>query len=213
MTASRHRRAKLTFVEPCYWIAGRIAEGDTILDFGLGNDADFSQAMIARFGVTSLGFDPTARHAAGLASVAKATSDRLRPHQLALGATRGHLTFYESQDNISGSVLADHPNVRKDRVVSYDVEVITLADAIARCSPAVPRLAKMDIEGAEYDVLEGADDTTLRSIDQWVIEFHHGVIPGVTYARTDACVKRFKRLGFAGHTLDGVNFLFYAAGA
>jgi hypothetical protein len=63
--------------------------------------------------------------------------------------------------------------------------------------PASPHvdLIKMDIEGAELDVLESAPTELLQSIRQLTIEFHEFVYPQ-SRARIEALKKRFRHLGF-----------------
>lgn len=205
----RRRGFDLTFVDPCYWLINRIDRDSVILDFGLGCDADFSQAMVARFGMTSHGFDPTRRHHPELRRVAAASGGRFVLREAAIGPARGTLTFHESKDNVSGSLSADHPNIKHDKTESYEVEVVTVADAIAMTPGKRVDLIKMDIEGPEYDVLKSLPDEVVRAVPQWLIDFHHDMIPGVTFADTRAAVARFRSLGFGVYSRDAINFLFY----
>jgi FkbM family methyltransferase len=51
-------------------------------------------------------------------------------------------------------------------------------------------LCKIDVEGAEYEILDSSPDDTLRRIGFLLIEFHHA-------PRTPAVVDRLRRLGFS----------------
>jgi FkbM family methyltransferase len=204
------RRAKVQFVPPCYWVAAARLNSDSVmLDLGLGFDADFSQAMIAQFGLTSIGFDPTRKHLPQLNELADRSGGRFRVRPLAIGAKRGEVTFHESKVNVSGSLLASHANVRHDATDDYQVQVITPADALAECPGGKADLIKMDIEGAELEALDAADDGVLRSCPQWIVEFHHDIVKGGSFVQTRARIRRFQGLGFHVYTRDNVNFLFY----
>ena len=205
----RHRGIDLVFIPPCYWLVNHLNSDSVILDFGLGLDADFSQDMIARYGLVSHGFDPTHRHQPTLRQVEQSSGGRFHYHALAIGASRGSTTFHESQKNISGSLLSGHYNVRHDATTDYEVQVATLEDAMALAPGDKAKLVKMDIEGSEYDVLDGTPDSALQKVDQWIIDFHHDVIAEIPYSRTRQQVGRFRSLGYRVYTQDKVNFLFY----
>jgi FkbM family methyltransferase len=77
-----------------------------------------------------------------------------------------------------------------------DVSTTTLA---ALCAEYFPDhdidICKIDIEGAEYEVLDGSPDAVLRKFRNLIIEFHDP-------AQTPACVGRFLTLGFEDATGD-----------
>ena len=206
----RRRGVPLVAVPPCYWVVDRLGQGSVMIDMGLGFDADFSQAMIARFGLTSYGYDPTRKHLPALQAIAAGSGGRFHVQPAAISPKPGTAQFYESRENVSGSLMAEHPNVRNDAVDTYDVQLLTLAEVFDRCPHGRADLVKMDIEGSEYEVLESVDDEVLRRADQWVIEYHHDMTSRLTFARTLEHIRRFARLGYQSYTRDNVNFLFYA---
>jgi FkbM family methyltransferase len=206
----RRRGVPLTFVKPCYWIVDSLSASSTMLDFGLGFDADFSQAMIAKYGLRSVGFDPTRKHQPALKELESATGGKFKLIAAAIGGAAGEVEFFESMENVSGSLLTTHRNVKHDTIRKYPVELITITQAFDRAGRAQPDLVKMDIEGPEYEALDAASDETLRAVKQWVIEFHHESIEAIPYSRTQKQIERFERLGFKTYTRDNVNFLFYA---
>lgn len=214
---SRMHRApggrSIVFIKPCYWVLDTLTKNSVVLDFGLGYNADFSMAMIERYGLTAHGFDPTRKHAPGLKQLADKSAGRFIYHADAIGPEKGSCTFHESKQNVSGSMMGGHHNVRHDQIESYNVNVITLADAIAIAPGGRVDLVKMDIEGSECAALDGTTDELLRSVPQWIIEFHHETIDGVTYAQTKQYIQRFERLGFRTYSRDSTDFLFYRANA
>jgi FkbM family methyltransferase len=58
------------------------------------------------------------------------------------------------------------------------VECISLAGALTRCEAEKIDLLKMDIEGAELEVLESANKEAFRRIDKIAIEYHEELRPG-----------------------------------
>ena len=58
----------------------------------------------------------------------------------------------------------------------FSVPMVSLGAVIQRCKGHIG-LAKIDAEGAEVDILEGADAQTLSEIRQLVIEYHDGLVP------------------------------------
>jgi FkbM family methyltransferase len=56
-------------------------------------------------------------------------------------------------------------------------------------------VVKMDIEGAEIEVIASLDDDQIKGVGQWTIEFHDfmGMMTGLDVER---CVKRITGLGF-----------------
>jgi FkbM family methyltransferase len=55
---------------------------------------------------------------------------------------------------------------------TVQVPAVTLGDVLERAGDGRVDLVKLDIEGAELDVLAAASDTDLGRIDQLTIEFH-----------------------------------------
>jgi FkbM family methyltransferase len=56
-------------------------------------------------------------------------------------------------------------------------------------------LVKMDIEGAEWDILENLDESLAKKITQLSVEFHDFIDPSLK-KRTERCVQRMLDFGF-----------------
>ncbi len=78
---------------------------------------------------------------------------------------------------------------------TVQVEAVTLEDLISRMPDASIDLVKMDIEGAELDVLERIPAEVLARVRQFTVEFHQFVSPE-SRSRIEAIKKRFYDLGF-----------------
>lgn len=194
--------------EPCYYLKPLDADS-VVLDCGLGNDADFSIGAIRRFGCKCYGFDPTAKHRDGLRNMAEAWMGLFAFFPLAIAGTRGIQLFYESREEISGSLFSEHGNIRQRDSLAYEVECVTLLDVCKTVGVQQFDLVKLDIEGGEYEVLDGLSDEFLRSMKQLIVEFHHGLVDGWERGDTLRRVARLQGLGFEVFTVDDINYLFY----
>jgi len=208
------RRAKethlgLRFVQPCYVVSNRLHSNSVILDIGTGHDADFSQALIHKYGVRSYGCDPTEKHHTALNTVVTKTEGAFTYVPFALAEQSGMLTFHESEQNVSGSLFSDHCNIKKDRISSYQVRAVTLDELCSYLQLAHADLVKMDIEGGEYGVIRSFPDHIWNMVDQFVIEFHHHCIDRFTWEDTQDCITLFEQHGFQSYTRDRINYTFF----
>jgi FkbM family methyltransferase len=96
-----------------------------------------------------------------------------RPHDVnlnvALGAASGQFTFYDCEDATLSSLdaaVAARNRADGRAVVQRTVEVMTLAEVCRMYAPADIHFLKIDVEGAEAQVLAGADFSTYRP---WVV--------------------------------------------
>jgi len=147
--------------------------GDVILDVG-ANIGLFSvwvgrQAPEARV----LAFEPFEENCTGMRANLAGWRHSVEVHQLALGATAGVGAMMDGGDRsldhrLTMSVSDSKPTVR----------VITLDDAVALAGTKMIDLLKIDIEGAEADVMGAASPSTMRRIRRIALEFHDNIRPG-----------------------------------
>lgn len=91
--------------------------------------------------------------------------------QAALASQEGTLTFYS--DGKYGSCLAEHvPGDIPEGWTKHEVSCVRLRDYLTEPVDFL----KMNIEGAEWEVLADSEDQ-LRQIREMVIEYHH--LPGL----------------------------------
>jgi FkbM family methyltransferase len=75
------------------------------------------------------------------------------------------------------------------------VEMITLERLFELVQPERVDLLKVDVEGAEWDVLSGLPPPLAERIDQITVEFHDFMDPSLR-PRTEQCIARLEALGF-----------------
>jgi len=158
--------------------------------FGVGNYISFDLAAINKFGMRVHGFDPSPQAVAWIAN------QRLPPqytfHGYGLGTQDGDISFFAPGRNTGMySVKPDHRGVTGTNIV---LPVHTLATIVESLSTPTIDVLKMDVEGAEYDLLSSIIDCPVP-IKQLLIEFHHRI--GIASLRTTInCVEQLKSCGF-----------------
>lgn len=208
----RKRRAKkidIRYVKPNYIFIDKFNCRSTIIDVGCGYEADFSLYMIEKYGLRSFGIDPTRKHAKFLEALSKEKKGKFHFFPLAVTSQDGKISFNESAENESGSILRDHINVKKDTVFSYEVESVTLSGLLLRLGLDRADYIKLDIEGAEYELIQKTDAKTLEKFNQIFIEFHHHCLDRYSEKNTKDVVKHMRKEGFKNFSFDGRNYLFY----
>lgn len=146
----------------------KLDERSIVYSFGLGEDISFDLELIERTGATVYGFDPTPRSIAWVKQ--QALPDRFVLGEYGIAAHDGVVRFHAPADptHISHSLLDE----RKGSGGTIEVEVRRLSTIMQQHGHQRLDVLKLDVEGAEYDVLDQilAERTP---IDQLLIEFHH----------------------------------------
>ena len=94
-------------------------------------------------------------------------ADNLHIHNVAISGQRGEMKFFMPGDNGAlGSLMQETKSPMEI------VQSTTLADLIAENNIAQIDYLKMDVEGAEYDILLSCSDETLSKIQKIVLEYH-----------------------------------------
>lgn len=204
----RARRAGLVHVAPNFVYSPRFGADAVVVDAGCSYEADFSVYMIREHGVRAFGVDPTRKHGPALQELERRFAGRFNHVPCAIVAVGGSLTFHESKENESGSIFSDHVNMLHDGTVSYDVEALTLKSLLARIGVDAVEILKLDLEGAEYDLLGAVEREQLRPFKQIFVEFHHHAVDRYEIADTRRLVSRILSFGFSAFSLDDHNYLF-----
>lgn len=80
--------------------------------------------------------------------------------------------------------------------VEHKIERINIDSILEMYNIEKIDILKIDIEGAEYDILENITNKTLERIDQITVEFHDFIDPSLK-DRTAAIVDNMKSLGYS----------------
>lgn len=192
----------------CGWniLRDSLQSNSVVVDVGLGEDISFSTSLMSKYGCTVHGFDPTPRAIRYVKANALAG---FVLHEVGVAAVRGPAEFYlpNEEAHVSGS-LAKAGHVGAQKIL---VQLICLGDVFERLGCEHIDLLKLDIEGAEYELLAGDDFRRWApKIDALCIEFHHRWKIFGRKSTTDA-VATLNDLGFRCAWKSGVTneeFLF-----
>jgi FkbM family methyltransferase len=184
VTAAEGSRWRLdlrtTFERQAFWsgrydertlsmLAARLRRGDVVID--VGANIGFYSVRLGRTlqrlgGGTVHAFEPIAANAARLAHnvAANGLDVIVRVHELALGASDGRVAFRTENEYASSSGNAVMIGAAVASAFRGDTEatVTTLDGFVERAGVTSCALLKLDVEGAEPDVLRGGAATIAR---------------------------------------------------
>ena len=110
-----------------------------------------------------------------------------------LGANDGEMEFFPPRKESSThfSPIDRYDNLE---VETIKAPVKTLKSIAQECGHQTIDLLKMDIEGAEYDVIDNLEEQEVE-INQILIEFHH-MYKGISLDDTKNAIDKLRKLGF-----------------
>jgi FkbM family methyltransferase len=162
-----------------WWVDRRsVTATPLLLDCGLGVDISFPMGFLAMFGGRVIGIDPNPRSLeycrahlpAGMEIVDKAFWVRAG-ETLSFHLPRSVDELPKGADGVSGSLLGSHSYAGggEVQVVTTDFDEVLRAAGREECDAL-----KLDIEGAEYEVLaELCRNGAIRRARQLMVEYHH----------------------------------------
>jgi FkbM family methyltransferase len=175
----------------CCWghhfVADRLSSDATVVDLGM-NQGGFATYIVANTRARVIGAEPVPE----LYSILP-KDDRIVAHNVAVGGAdgRARLRVHERR---CASILSD---LVTDEIPQRETEVPVLSfknflglDEIDRV-----QLLKLDIEGAELDLLESVSDELLKIIEQITVEFHDFIDPSHR-PRIRSILRRLRKHGF-----------------
>jgi len=172
-------------------VASDYLRNDAIVySFGIGTDISFDLEIIAKYGVSVFAFDPTPKSIEWVK--AQAPPHQFRLQEYGLADHDGTVAFYPPNNpaHISHTIL--NRSATADQAI--EVNVFRLKTILERLGHQRLDVLKMDIEGAEYSVI---DDILASSmpVGQICVEFHHGM-DGISAAMTKAAIQALNLHGF-----------------
>lgn len=159
-----------------------------IYSFGLGEDISFDLAMIAEYGATVHGFDPTPTQSDW--GKRKDLPAKFHFHEIGLAGRDGSISF-GAPTTIGQD---DFTILRGDAEGAVSFPVARLETLMRNLGHVHIDLVKMDIEGAEYEAIDAILRSPVRPT-QLMIEFHYlGIPDGLNSLRT--AVKNLQSAGY-----------------
>jgi FkbM family methyltransferase len=179
--------------EYCGWSipVACLGPDSVVVDVGLGEDISFSTSLIDRYHCSVHAFDPTPR---AIDYVEQLAYPNVCLHKFGLASIGGRASFYlpNNERYISGTLTrSSHTGLRQ-----IEVDLITIDDVAKLIGSERIDLLKLDIEGAEYELLmDERFACRATQISILCVEFHHRWSCHGARA-TEQVVKRLSELGF-----------------
>lgn len=177
----------------CY-DASRLAADSVVYSLGVGDDVDFDLGLIRRSGATVYAFDPTP--GCGEALAARALPCRFHFHPWGAAGRDGTLTLFprmRRNGSLSDGMYTLIPDQGSENR-AIDVPAYTVSSLTRLLGHRCIDLLKIDIEGAEYAVIDSLLMSALRP-RQILVEFHHRH-DGISKESTSAAVADLASAGY-----------------
>lgn len=165
-------------------------EKSVIYSFGIGYDVSFDLELINNFDLKVHAFDPTPK------SIEWVKKQNLPKqfilHQYGLANFNGKTKFFppENHNHVSATLI-DRPTTKHE---AYKVPVKSLDTIMHELKHKQIDLLKIDIEGAEYLVIEDIIKKEIKP-HQLLIEFHHR-FPNISPNASKAAIKSLRKFGY-----------------
>lgn len=163
--------------------------GSVVYSFGVGDNIAWELALMKRFGVTVHAFDPTPASVAWIGG--QELPARFHFHPLGIAAHDGTLSFRPPRhaDGFNCRAIFDGSDA-----AGMALPVRRLATLMAELGHRRLDVLKMDIEGAEYGVLQ--DMLAGPPLAQQLLVEFHDHFPGIGLAATVQAVRGLNRAGY-----------------
>ena len=166
-----------------------LSESSIVYSFGVGEEISFDRQLTHQFRATVHAFDPTPRSVAWVH--AQALPDQFVFHPYGVAAQDGLRRFTppRNQRHVSHTLLE-----RDSPWDAIDVPVQRLSTIMRTLGHSRIDLLKMDVEGAEYEVVADLLNSGIV-VEQVLIEFHHRW-PEVGIAKTKSAIDQLNNAGY-----------------
>ncbi len=196
------RRVSLKVARVCEhtFLTSPLGAHSMVVDLG-ANLGEFTRHVVGRFGCRVLAVEPAPELWPKLPRCASV--------DVLAVAIAGHNGVLSLKVHATRCPSALHAIDAGGLIGAHQVESVSFGELLRRADVERIDLAKVDIEGAEIAMFDGASDEELLRVAQFTVEFHDFLFPEL---RSDvARVKaRLRKLGFAciNFSLDNTDVLF-----
>lgn len=179
-------------------LPGLLSNGSVVYSFGVGEDKSSDLALIERFGLTVQAFDPTPRSIAWVKD--RDVPEAFVLHEFGLADFDGLAQLAPPEDlaHVSHRMLVGGAPASGLRFPVKKLDTILRMLKHDRID-----LLKLDIEGAEYSVIEDLVSAGIRPT-QLLVEFHHR-FSSVGTKRTKAAIQSLRRTGYRLFSVSSAN--------
>ena len=165
-----------------------ITPRSTVISGGIGTDASFDKSLIKLKQCNVIGIDPTKKshdyiereNINGLTLIKAALTGERKTKDIKIYKQK-------NPNHVSESILSSNKNCSSEHYLSNTVGITEILSLYPDIS-----ILKLDIEGAEYEVIDSLPEIT---IPQLCIEFHH-FCTGFSESDTRNALQKLFKLGY-----------------
>ena len=175
-----------------------IPAGSTVISAGVGEDILFDLELIKLKNCKIIGINPTEKSKRYIENNPHENISLLQKALYSESNKKIKIYKNTNPDYVSVSITPSRQNVSEKDY--YETETISLQELLNKYKDV--SVVKMDIEGAEYDVLNSIDNL---NIPQICVEFHHFCTDFTPYDTTQ-CIMNLNNMGYVvvyGKSLQG----------
>ncbi len=176
------------------YAGNRLDANSIVYSLGVGDSIDFDLDVIERSGATVFAFDPTPYAMEWVEKQELPNEFVFKPW--AAAGSDGSLRLYRrvNRHGKSAEIMWTADEQAGDPKDFIDAPAYTIATIMDLLQHERLDLLKMDVEGAEYDILDGLKSAK-NLPHQLLVEFHHR-FPGIGKQRTAASIAMLSELGY-----------------
>jgi FkbM family methyltransferase len=167
-------------------------EHSVIYSFGVGEDVSFDLKLIEHYQLQVQGFDPSPRSIKWVAE--QNLSDKFHFYPFGLAGRDGEITFSEPEESGAHSLKIGGPAGGGVGSKTHVLPVHRLETVLGKLCHERIDILKMDIEGAEYEVIDDIINAPVP-IAQVLIEFHHR-FPNIGIGKTRKAISKLNKAGY-----------------
>ncbi len=140
----------------------------------VGSYRGFFSAVMAQAGAVSVdAFEPNPANREAMQKLLELNPGlRIRFHPLAVGSQTGEIDFLLHQDGAMGKIQSSNFQTHQTSIGRLTVPMASLDNLSAQKKIPTPDFIKLDVEGAELLVLQGAKELLRKTHPVWLIECH-----------------------------------------
>lgn len=168
-------------------------ENSVIYSFGVGEDISFDLKLIGHFNLHVHAFDPSPRSIEWVQQ--QNFKEEFHFYHFGLAGQDGSITFIEpAEAGIHSLKMTDFAKGEEAVLKTHILPVHRLSTIVEKLGHKRIDILKMDIEGAEYEVLDDIINSSVP-ISQLLIEFHHR-FENIGIDMTRQAISRLNRAGY-----------------
>ena len=182
-----------------YVVPQYLNEHSIIYSFGIGEDISFDKELILRHNCLVYGFDPTPKSIKWIRDQQQSLSNNFVFCEYGIGIKSGKENFFlpKNTSHVSGSFINQ---INVNEMETIEVYLKSFKDITSEFGHQTIDILKMDIEGAEYLVLDDILNSDIQ-INQILIEFHDRFFAD----GRDRTIAAINKLNVSGFELYGVS--------